>query len=464
MAVEAGMSARQVWQAVLGDLQVQVSSPIYDTWLKTTTIVDFADGRVVVGAPNTFAVEQLRSRFAGLIGRALATILGYEVAVDFTVFGEEEDDDLAEALRRPAGRGRASAAAPAQQLVLEEATAHGLNPEYVFDTFIVGKSNRFAHAACLSVAHKPGQKFNPLFLHGDVGLGKTHLLHAAGHRAMELFNGFRVLYVSSEKFTNELITAIREQRTEEFRARYRSIDMLLIDDIQFIAGKEATQEEFFHTFNELHQAGKQIIISSDRPPKLVPTLTDRLRSRFEAGLISEVEAPDTETRVAFLRDRAERQGVTMPASVMDYLAQKFQANFRELAGAFNRVAALAETQGVPITLALATQALNDVQTSTRKRLVTPERIIQVVAGFYRVGVDDLGGKSRRKEIVTPRQVAMYIIRSETDASLGEIGQALGGRDHTTVMYSCETIKKRIETDSHLRQEVLTLREQLYAGD
>ena len=462
MAVEAGMNARQVWQAVLGDLQLQVSPPIFDTWLKTTMIMDFSDGRVIVGAPNTFAVEQLRSRFTDLIRRALSTIVGYPVAVDFAVYGEGEDEEAVEPARRPAARARP--AGVAQQLALDESAATGLNPEYVFDTFIVGKSNQFAHAASLSVAEKPGQKFNPLFLYGDVGLGKTHLLHAAGHHARQLFDGFRVLYVSSEKFTNDVITAIRQQRTDELRERYRTIDMLLIDDIQFLAGKDSTQEEFFHTFNALHQSGKQIIISSDRPPNLVPTLADRLRSRFEGGLISEVGAPDTETRAAFLRDRAERSGVSMPPAVMDYLAQKFQANFRELSGAFNKVVALAELQHEPITLALASQALNDVQTSTRKRLITPNRIIQAVAAFYRVGEDDLRGKSRRKEIVMPRQVAMYIIRTETETSLSDIGQALGGRDHTTVMYGCDTIKERIETDSHLRQQVLTLRDQLYAGE
>jgi chromosomal replication initiator protein len=456
------MNARQVWQAVLGDLQLQVSSPIYDTWLRTTTILDFDDGRVVVGAPNTFAVEQLRSRFAGLIRRTLATILGYEVQVDFAVYGEGEDDEPPDAARRAGGRGRTPALP--QQMPLEEASASGLNPEYVFETFIVGKSNQFAHAACTSVALRPGQKYNPVFLHGDVGLGKTHLLHAAGHRARQLFDNFSVLYVSAEKFTNDMIAAIREQRTDEFRARYRSIDMLLIDDIQFIAGKDSTQEEFFHTFNELYQAGKQIMVSSDRPPRLVPTLADRLRSRFEGGLISEVEAPDTETRIAFLRDRAERLDLKVPAAVIDYLAQKMQSNFRELLGALNRVLAHAEMTKEPITLMLASHTLNDVQTSTRKRLVTPERIIQAVAGFYRVEDDDLRGKSRRKEFVMPRQVAMYIIRTETETSLSEIGQALGGRDHTTVLYSCEIVKQRIETDSRLRQEVLTLRDQLYAGE
>jgi chromosomal replication initiator protein len=458
MTVEAGMNARQVWQAVLGDLQVQVSPPIYDTWLKTTTIVAVGDGRVVIGAPNTFAVEQLRGRFAGLIRRALATILGYEVEVDFAVYGEDDDELVEPARRLPARPGAADAA---QQLSLEDASDTGLNSEYVFDTFIVGKSNQFAHAASQSVAEKPGQKFNPLFLYGDVGLGKTHLLHAAGHRARQLYDGFRVLYVSSEKFTNDVITSIRRQRTDELRDRYRTIDMLLIDDIQFIADKESTQEEFFHTFNALHQAGKQVIISSDRPPNLVPTLADRLRSRFEGGLTSEIGPPDTETRAAFLRDRAERLGISMPPAVMDYLAQKFQTNFRELSGGFNRVAAHAEMAHEPITLALATHALNDVQTNTRKRLITPERVIPLVASFYRVGEDDLRGKSRRKEIVMPRQVVMYILRSETEMSLTDIGQALGGRDHTTVMYGCDTIKERIEGDSQLRQQVLTLRDQLY---
>jgi chromosomal replication initiator protein len=461
MAAEmAGMSARQVWQAVLGDLQRQVSSPVYDTWLRATTIIDVADGRVVVGAPTTFAVEQLRSRFAVLIHRALVTILGYEVSVDFAVYSD--GDGQAEATLRPVEPGLA--AQGLYQMTLDELPTHGLNPEYTFDTFIVGKSNQFAHAAGLSVANHPGEKFNPLFLHGDVGLGKTHLLHAAGNRARENFDGFQVLYVSSEKFTNELITAIMKQRTDEFRERYRGIDMLLIDDIQFIAGKDSTQEEFFHTFNTLHQAGKQIIISSDRHPRLVPTLTERLRSRFEGGLISEVGPPDTETRIAFLRHRAERQKVPMPPAVTDYLAQKMPANFRELSGAFNRVTAIAEMDGTPITLDLAIRALSDPQTATRQRLVTPERVIQLVARFYRLDEADLRSKSRRKEVVLPRQVVMHILRGETKLSLGEIGQALGGRDHTTVMYGCDTIKQRIESDALLRQHVLTLRDQLYAGD
>jgi chromosomal replication initiator protein len=465
MAVEAGMNARQVWQAVLGDLQVQVSLPIYDTWLKTTTIVDFADGRVVVGAPNTFAVEQLRSRFTGLIQRALATILGYEVAVDFAVFGEEEDEEPVEAPRRPVGRSRvpgAPAMQPGQQLALEETPAHGLNSEYVFETFIVGKSNQFAHAACLSVANKPGQKFNPLFLYGDVGLGKTHLLHAAGHHARQLFDGFRVLYASSETFTNDVITAILKQRTDELRDRYRTIDMLLIDDIQFIAGKESTQEEFFHTFNALHQAGKQIIVSSDRPPKQVPTLADRLRSRFEGGLIADVQLPDYEMRIAILRMKAEELNLDLPADVAEYIAQKDQKNIRELEGALNTVVARSQLTGEPMTLALAMEALLEGGPMRRTR-VTRDEVIGAVLRHFGVDRRELAGRSRTKDIVLPRQVAMYLLRAETDASLLEIGSELGGRDHTTVLHGIKQIERSLGSDASLRAQVLAIKESLVAG-
>lgn len=458
---EATMNARQVWQAVLGDLQLQVAPAVFDTWLKATAIVGASDGRLLVGAPNTFAVEQLRSRFTSLIQRALATILGYEVTVEFTVYGEAE---LSASPPPPRPLERIVEDRLPRQLTLESTPLHGLNPDYTFATFIVGKSNQFAHAASQSVGERPGQKFNPLFIHGDVGLGKTHLIHAAGHRALELFSGFNVLYVSSEKFMNELILAIRQQRTDEFRSRYRTIDMLLIDDIQFIAGTDSTQEEFFHTFNELYQTGRQVIITSDRHPRHLPTLADRLRSRFEGGLIAEVEAPDSETRIAFLRDRAERLAMPFPHAVIDFLAQRYQSNFRELAGAFNRIVHRAELESSAITLSLATQALDDAPATARRRLVTPERVIRLVADYFRVDQVELGGKSRRKEIVLPRQVAMYILRQESETSLNDIGLALGGRDHTTVMYGVDTIRQRIETDAHLRQQVLALRDQLYAAE
>ncbi len=336
-----------------------------------------------------------------------------------------------------------------------------LNPKYVFEDFIVGSSNRLAHAASMAVAEQPAEIYNPLFLYGGVGLGKTHLLHAIGNRAMQNNKNMRVLYVSSERFTNEMINAIGDRRTEEFRARYRTIDVLLIDDIQFIAGKESTQEEFFHTFNSLHQSGKQIVISSDRPPKAILTLEDRLCSRFEGGLIADVQSPDLETRTAILRAKAQHQQVPVPLDVIDFVAHKVQSNIRELEGALTRIIAYTSLNNAKLTVQLAAEALNDLSANTRRRSITAPRVIDAVATFYNLDAAELRGKLRSREVVVPRQIAMYIIREETEASLAEIGDAFGGRDHTTVMHSCEKIEQAIESDSSLRQDVLSLRQMLY---
>ncbi len=336
-----------------------------------------------------------------------------------------------------------------------------LNPKYVFEDFIVGSSNRLAHAASMAVAEQPAEIYNPLFLYGGVGLGKTHLLHAIGNRAMQNNKNMRVLYVSSERFTNEMINAIGDRRTEEFRARYRTIDVLLIDDIQFIAGKESTQEEFFHTFNSLHQSGKQIVISSDRPPKAILTLEDRLRSRFEGGLIADVQSPDLETRTAILRAKGQQQQVPVPLDVIDFLAHKVQSNIRELEGALTRIIAYASLNNAKLTVQLAAEALNDLSANSRRRSITAPRVIESVATYYNLDPSDLRGKVRSREVVVPRQIAMYIIREETEASLAEIGDAFGGRDHTTVMHSCEKIEQAIENDTTLRQDVLSLRQTLY---
>ncbi|HEV8190623.1 MAG TPA: chromosomal replication initiator protein DnaA [Ktedonobacterales bacterium] len=333
-----------------------------------------------------------------------------------------------------------------------------LNPRYTFSTFIVGSGNQLAHAASVAVAEAPGQAYNPLFLYGGVGLGKTHLLHAIGHTAVE--RNQTVLYVSSETFTNEIINAIRYRNTEEFRAKYRSADVLLVDDIQFIAGKESTEEEFFHTFNSLYETNRQIVICSDRPPKAIVALAERLRSRFEWGLIADIQPPDLETRVAILRAKADVLGRHVPDDVILFLASRVHSNIRELEGGFNRLLAFSQLQGLPLTIDMAKAALASLAEDGRQRRVGVDDVLQAVAEHYRVSIEDLRGKQRDKHIVVPRQIAMYLMRQETEASLLEIGQALGGRDHSTVMHGCDKINREVNENASLRKEVLSIRQQL----
>ncbi|MDB5079007.1 MAG: chromosomal replication initiator protein DnaA [Chloroflexi bacterium] len=345
-----------------------------------------------------------------------------------------------------------------------QAIQFGLNPRYVFDKYIVGSSNRMAAAAGRSVAENPGNSYNPLFIYGGVGLGKTHLLHAIGHEALRLRPYLKIMYVSSEKFTNDLINGIREQRMEEFRNRYRSMDILMIDDIQFIAGKDQTQEEFFHTFNTLVEANKQVVISSDRSPKSMLTLEDRLRSRFEGGLIADVSLPDYEMRLLILQAKAKYQQIHIPQEVMEFIAHKIPSNIRELEGALIRVVAFGFLNKMAISVDLAAQALNDSLLNSRKKLVTKERIIEAVANFYNVEMKDLLGKSRSADIVLPRQVSMYIIREQTDHSLVEIGQSLGGRDHTTIMHGLDKIEQALDSNIQLRQQINTITQIVYNGE
>jgi len=333
-----------------------------------------------------------------------------------------------------------------------------LNARYTFSTFIVGSANQLAHAASLAVAEAPGQAYNPLFLYGGVGLGKTHLLHAIGHVAVE--RNMSVLYVSSETFTNEIVNAIRYRTTEEFRAKYRSADLLLVDDIQFIAGKDSTEEEFFHTFNSLYESNRQIVICSDRPPKAIVSLEERLRSRFEWGLIADIQPPDLETRVAILSAKADMMQRAVPEEVISYLASRIHSNIRELEGSLNRLLAFSQLQGMPLTIDTAKAALASLATDGRQRRVSVADVLEAVAEHYRISPDDLCGKQRDKHIVVPRQVAMYLMRQETEASLMEIGQALGGRDHSTVMHGCEKINREVNENSTLRKEVMAIRQQL----
>ncbi len=458
------MDAKQVWRAALGELQVSLSPANYETWLRDTQLVDVEDNRFRIAVPNGFAKDWLETRYRSLISQTLARIVGYSVQVEFVVGPSAEGEAPVEGETRQSDGG-----APLGQHVRVEPTRVGgeggatnLNPRYTFSNFIVGSANRLAHAASLSVAERPGHAYNPLFLYGGVGLGKTHLMHAIGNQVIARFPRKRVVYATSEKFTNEFITSIQQGKIDEFRARYRRIDLLLIDDIQFIADKERTQEEFFHTFNAIHEDGKQIVLSSDRPPKAILTLEERLRSRFEWGLIADLTAPDLETRIAILRAKAEEGGVPIGSDVIEFIARKVVSNIRELEGALNRIVAFASMGASPISIELAQAVLSNVLYNPKKRQVTPERIAKAVSDYYSVPMDALQGQKRDKAIVVPRQIAMFLMREETDVSLLRIGAELGGRDHSTVLHACDKITREVAVNDDLRREIAAVRELIYA--
>src|SRR3954449_9944895 len=449
------MDAKHVWRAALGELQVSLSPANYETWLRDTHLVDVDDHRFRIAVPNGFAKDWLESRYRSLISATLARVVGYSVQVEFVVAQN--------------GDAKVTTAAPTQTVRVEatrvgspEGASANLNTRYTFANFIVGSANRLAHAASLSVAERPGHAYNPLFLYGGVGLGKTHLLHAIGNAVVAKFPRKRVVYATSEKFTNEFITSIQQGKIDEFRARYRRIDLLLIDDIQFIADKERTQEEFFHTFNAIHEDGKQIVLSSDRPPKAILTLEERLRSRFEWGLIADLTAPDLETRIAILRAKAEEGAVPITSDVIEFIARKVVSNIRELEGALNRIVAYASMGSMAIGIELAQAVLSNVLYNPKKRQVTPERIAVAVADYYGVGMEALQGQKRDKAIVVPRQIAMFLMREETDVSLLRIGAELGGRDHSTVLHACDKINREMQVNDEMRREVAAVRELIYS--
>ena len=463
------MDAKQVWRAALGELQVSLSPANYETWLRDTQLVDVDDQRFRIAVPNGFAKDWLETRYRSLISQTLARIVGYSVQVEFVVGTAAADGTLA------ADDAAADSAAapiaepiPSRHVRVEptrvggEGGATNLNPRYTFSNFIVGSANRLGHAASLSVAERPGHAYNPLFLYGGVGLGKTHLMHAIGNQVIARFPRKRVVYATSEKFTNEFITSIQQGKIDEFRARYRRIDLLLIDDIQFIADKERTQEEFFHTFNAIHEDGKQIVLSSDRSPKAILTLEERLRSRFEWGLIADLTAPDLETRIAILRAKAEEGAVPITSDVVEFIARKVVSNIRELEGALNRIVAFSSMGATPISIELAQAVLSNVLYNPKKRQVTPERIARAVSDYYSVPMDALQGQKRDRAIVMPRQIAMFLMREETDVSLLRIGAELGGRDHSTVLHACDKITREVANNDELRREIAAVRELIYA--
>ena len=457
------LSPETAWKAALGELEMQMTRATFTTWLQGTRALSWVDDEFVVGVRNDFAKDWLENRLLDLIVRTLSGVANRRLCVRFVVWS---DEIIAPNTTMVASTGKANVrttTSPAAANATDEGMAGDasdsprLNRRYTFSTFIVGANNRLAHAAALSVSENPGQTYNPLFIYGGVGLGKTHLLHAIGHHCYQ--DGHRVRYISAEAFTNDMVMAIRTKQTPEFRERYRNVDVLLIDDIQFIAGKEGTQDEFFHTFNDLHSHGKQVIISSDRPPKALATLEERLLSRFEWGLTADVQPPDEETRRAILLAKAEEQQWHVPSDVIEFIAHNARQNIRELEGALNKVMAYADLTRQPIDLELVNMALAD--SLRRPERISVEQIIDIVCRYYNVSGEGIVSSSRKSTIAHPRQVAMYLARTETDASLPQIGAMMGPRDHTTILHGYEKIAGLVDTDPQLRRDLLEIKAMLY---
>lgn len=446
LSITGGLTLTQntVWQNVLEYVRQSITEVEYHTWFEKIQPLGVVNGSLELGVPTSFFKGWIEDHYAELLTEALTRLGAQTPRFELKVIpGKPVQEDIF------------SASAPSKP---QEARTR-LNPKYIFENFVVGQNNNLAHAAAVAVAESPGNAYNPLFIYGGVGLGKTHLMHAVGHSVAQRFPEKKIEYVSTETFTNELINAIREDRMTEFRDRYRSVDLLLVDDIQFIAGKERTQEEFFHTFNALYEARKQIILSSDRPPKDILTLEARLRSRFEWGLITDIQPPDLETRVAILKMNSEYRNMRIPEEVLEYIAKQITSNIRELEGALMRVIAYASLNGVQLSKAVAVKALSDVFAASEAGL-TPEEILKAVAEHYNLKLEEIRGAGRRKEVVIPRQIAMYLIREMTHASLPEIGQFFDGRDHTTVLYAIQKIQESLDTDSSLQQAIKSIKERL----
>lgn len=439
------MKADRAWQATLGQLQMEMPKAAYDTWVRDAELLSYEDGSFMIGVQNAYARDWLQSRLSSTITRLLIGIMNRTVDIRFVVWqSADQKVDHCE-IDDP----------PVMEADWSENTT--INSRYSFENFVVGSSNRLAQAASLAVSEKPAQAYNPLFLYGGVGLGKTHLLYAIGDKCVQ--QGLQVLYVSSEEFTNDLINAIRTHTTQAFREKYRRIDVLLVDDIQFIAGKESTQEEFFHTFNTLHGQDKQLVISSDRPPKALITLEERLRSRFEWGLTADIQPPDFETRLAILRSKADRAGYRIPNEILEIIARRVQSNIRELEGALTRIKAFSDLSGLPMTPKMVESALVDLL--PRRSEVKPDEVVRKVAEVFGVTVERMLARDRSRIVALPRQIAMYLLRKDANISLPQIGETLGGRDHTTVMYGCDKIADLLERDDRLRRQVIDIREQLY---
>ena len=433
---------KELWEKTLNIIKGELTEVSFNTWIKSCEPISISSNTIKISVPNSFTQDILEKRYKDLVINSIEVACSKTYNLEFLIASEIQDaEELEEKTKQPKKDN--------MTVVVNDEMSSTLNPKYTFNSFVIGNSNRFAHAASLAVAESPAKAYNPLFIYGGVGLGKTHLMHAIGHYILQNNPNAKVVYVSSEKFTNELINAIKDDKNEEFRTKYRSVDVLLIDDIQFIVGKERTQEEFFHTFNTLHEANKQIILSSDRPPKEIPTLEDRLRSRFEWGLIADIQAPDFETRMAILKKKADVEKLNVPNEVMVYIATKIKSNIRELEGALIRIVAYSSLTNREITVDLASEALKDIISNKQNKSITIDLIQDVVATYFNLRVEDLKSQRRTRNVAYPRQIAMYLSRKLTDMSLPKIGEEFGGRDHTTVIHAYEKISESLNRDESL---------------
>lgn len=447
------ITRESLWSQVLERLQLELSRPTFETWIKTASAERLENDCLVILTPNPFARNWLQKYYIKMIANVVQDILGYPVEISITVAQGDEvspfsEQDVSWELPVPG---------VSDSIPKNQAKTTDFNQKYVFSRFVVGANNRMAHAAALAVAESPGKEFNPLFLCGGVGLGKTHLMQAIAHYRLEICPDSKIFYVSTESFTNDLITAIRKDSMQSFREHYRAVDVLLVDDIQFIEGKEYTQEEFFHTFNTLHEAGKQVVIASDRPPNQIPRLQERLCSRFSMGLIADIQAPDLETRMAILQKKAEYENIRLPRDVIEYIASSYTSNIRELEGALIRALAYISIWGLPMTVENIAPVL---EPRVEKVEVTANTILTIIADTFEVSIEDLKSNSRRREISWARQIGMYLMRQYTDLSLPRIGEEFGGKDHTTVIYSCEKITQLRETDQNLSQTLRQLSDRI----
>lgn len=454
------MTNEQLWQATLGELELCISKANFITWFKNTSIASKEGDRIVISVPNGFTKEWLKNKYHKDILKAIQNICPEVINIEYKV-GQSSDKSAA-GNPKPATDETGEKKEEEKPFASAQNKDNFLNPNYTFESYVVGPNNELAYAACISVSKKPGQSYNPLFIYGGVGLGKTHLLQSIGNEVLKNDPNKRIKYASSEKFTNELIEAISGHNTKSFKNIYRDIDVLIIDDIQFLAGKEKTQEEFFHTFNTLYENGKQIVLSSDRPPKAIAALEERLRSRFEGGMIADVGFPDYEIRYAILKAKAREKKFNIPDESLNYIALHIQKNIRELQGALNRVIAVCELDGSYPDEKKTASILSNIVSQPIKKATTPKDIIKNVAEFYEVEYSDLTAKSRKKEYVKPRQIAMYIMRKEIKSSFPSIGNWLGGRDHTTAMHAFDKVTHAVEGDKMIEQEINLIIEKIYS--